>query len=51
MAGMPGDHRAAARLRDIADKQPWPTVKFLRILGKLFNELDQLRMAPVTVAR
>ena len=33
MAGIPGDHRAAARLRDIADKQARPTVELLRILG------------------
>ena len=51
MAGMPGYHRAAARLRDVANKQARPTVELLRVLGKLFNEGDQLGMSPITIAR
>ena len=51
MAGMPGYHRAATRLRDVANKQARPVVELLRVLGKLFNKGDQLGMSPITIAR
>ena len=51
MAGMAGQHRAAARLRQIADEQPVPAVVLLRRVGKLLHQTDQLGMTPIAVAR
>ena len=50
MAPVAGDHRAAARLRHVADQQAGPADR-RRFVGEAFEELDQLGMAPVAVAR
>ena len=50
MAGVHGEQRAAARLRHVADEEPAPAIS-RRLLGQLFDELDQRRVAPVAVAR
>src|SRR5215203_4310053 len=46
MAGVAGEHRAAARLRQVADEEPAPA-DLGSLVGKPFEELHQVRMAPV----
>ena len=50
MAGMAGEHRAAARLRHVADQETAPA-GLRRLVGQPLEELHQARMAPVAVAR
>ena len=50
MAGMAGEHRAAARLRHVAHEQPVPA-GLRRLRGEPLEELHQVGMAPVAVAR
>ena len=45
MAGMAGEHRAAARLRHVADQEPAPA-GLGRLLGQLFEEFHQHRDGP-----
>ena len=46
MAGMSCQQRAAARLGHVVDEESAPAVS-RRLLGQLFDELGQLRVAPV----
>ncbi len=48
---MPRQHRAAARLGDVAEQQARPADLFGRIMRKLLNQRDHLRVAPTAVAR
>ena len=48
--GMPGDHRPAARLRDIADQQAGPAIDRGHPPGKILQIGDQIRVAPFAVA-
>jgi hypothetical protein len=50
MAGMAGAHGAAARLRHVADQQTTPAGG-RGLGGELFQELHQVWMPPVAVAR
>jgi hypothetical protein len=50
MAVVAGEHRAAAGLRQVADQEPAPA-DLWRLLGQPFEELHQVRMAPVAIAR
>ena len=45
-----GEHRPAARLRHVADQKTVPADLF-RVLGKPFDEANELRIAPVAVTR
>ena len=47
--GMAGQHRPAARLRDVADQQPRPAVGS-RVARQFFDQRDHRRMAPAAVA-
>ena len=51
MARMTGEHRTAARLRNIADQQPRPAVQLLRRDRKVLDHVDELGVTPVAVAR
>ena len=51
MARMAGDHRAAARLRHVAHEQPRPAVKRPRVAGQPLEIIEQLRRAPIAIAR
>ena len=51
MAGMSGEHRAAARLRHVADQQSRPAGVLLRLVGQPLQQRDQVGMRPVAVAR
>ena len=51
VAGMAGRHRAAARLRHVADEEARPAVLVMGIVGELLEEGNQLRHPPVAVAR
>ncbi len=50
MAPVAGHHRSAARLRHVADQQARPADR-RHLGGEPFEERDQVRMAPVAVAR
>ncbi len=50
MRGMTGEHRAAARLRDVTDEQAGPAV-LCCIAGQFFQKTDHARMTPAAVAR
>ena len=50
VAGMAGEHRPAARLRHVAEQETAPADLF-RVLGKPFDEADQMRIAPIAVTR
>ena len=50
MARMAGEHRAAARLRHVADEEPGPA-DLGAFLGEPLEELHQARMSPIAVAR
>ena len=43
-------HRAAARLCNIADQKPGPTVLGGGLTGEFFNQRDQIRVAPAAIA-
>ena len=51
MAGMAGQHRPAARLRHVADKQPRPAVERARVAREPLEIIEELRGAPIAVAR
>ncbi len=51
MAPVAGQHRAAARLRHVADQQAVAPADLRRLVGEALEEFDQVRMAPVAVAR
>ena len=51
MRGVAGQHRAAARLRHVADKNAGPMADGRHLARESFEEGDQGRMAPVAVAR
>ena len=48
---MAGDHRTAARLRHVADEQAGPAVERARVARQPLEIVEQLRRAPVAVAR
>jgi hypothetical protein len=48
MAFVFGEHRPAARLRHVADQKTVPA-NFFRVLGKPFDEANEVRIAPVAV--
>jgi molybdate transport system substrate-binding protein len=50
MAGVAGEHRATARLRQVADEEPAPA-DLGSLVGEPFEELHQARIAPVAIAR
>src|SRR5262249_34803358 len=50
MASVLGEHRPAARLRHVADQKTIPANLF-RVVGKPFDEANELRIAPVAVTR
>ena len=50
MAGVVGDHRSAARLRHVPDQKTVPADLF-RVPGEPFDEANELRIAPIAVAR
>ena len=50
MAGVAGEHRPTARLRHVANQKTVPANLF-RVLGKLLDEANELRIAPVAVTR
>ncbi len=50
MGGVAGQHRTAARLRNVAEKKPRPAVGS-RIARQFLNEPDHGRVAPAPVAR
>src|SRR5262245_10353964 len=50
MALVVAEHWAAARLRHVADQKTVPA-SFFRVLGKPFDEVNELRIAPVAVTR
>ena len=50
MAGVVGEHRPTARLRHVANQKTVPANLF-RVLGKSFDEANELRIAPVAVTR
>ena len=50
VAGVPGDHRPAARLRHVADQKPRPAL-LGTLLGQPFEECHQVGVAPVAIAR
>ncbi len=50
MAGMAGEHRAAARLGKVADQQARPAVLRPGFDRQAFDEFDEIRVAPVAVA-
>src|SRR6516162_10059108 len=50
MAGVVGEHRSAARLRHVANQKTIPASLF-RVIGKPFDEANELRIAPVAVTR
>ena len=49
--GMAGQHRPAARLRDIADEDALPAGGGGGFAGEALQQRDEVRMAPVAVAR
>ena len=49
--GMASQHRAAARLRDVADQQTRPAVLRRRVARQFLDHRDHGRMAPAAVAR
>ena len=51
MAGMAGQHRPAAGLRHVADKQPRPAVERARVAGEALEKIEELRGAPIAVTR
>ena len=51
MRRVAGQHRAAARLRDVADEHARPAVDGRHLFGETLEEGDQRRVAPVAVAR
>ena len=51
MAGMAGDHRAAARLRHVADEETRPAVEATRVARQVLEIVEQARMSPIAVAR
>src|SRR5204862_6868159 len=51
VAGVAAQRRAATWLRDVADQQPRPARDLRGLLGEPFEEPDEVRMAPVAVAR
>ena len=51
VAAVAGEHRPAARLRHVADQQAGPVRHLRHLRGEPLHERDQLRMAPVAVAR
>jgi len=50
MAGMAGEHGAAARLRHVADQEPRPA-DLGAAFGQALDVLDEGRMSPVAIAR
>src|SRR4029077_712485 len=50
MAGMACKQRTTARLRHVADEETVPT-GFHPLAGQLLDEFDELRMAPISIAR
>ena len=50
MAGVAGQHRAAARLRHVADQKAVPS-DLLGLVRQSLEKCDQLRMAPIAIAR
>ena len=51
MRGVAGEHRPAARLRHVADEQARPARGLRRPRREALQKSDELRMAPVAVAR
>jgi hypothetical protein len=51
VAGMSGQHRPAARLRQIADKKARPAIFLARFLRQLLEIGDEAGMAEIAVAR
>ena len=51
MRSMPGQHRSASRLRDVADEQPGPARFGGKLRRQALQKRDQDRMAPRAVAR
>ena len=51
MAGMAGDHRPAARLGHVADQEAVPAACPATSADELLDIVDELRLAPVAVAR
>jgi hypothetical protein len=40
MAGMSRDHRAATRLRHVANEKSWPSIKVARIGSKALKKIE-----------
>ena len=51
MAGMPGKHWSAARLRHVADQYARPARILACLRGQPFDQCDHIGMGPVTIAR
>ena len=49
--GMAGEHRAAARLRDVADQKARPAVLLGCVARQFLDQRDHRRVAPAAVAR
>ena len=51
MAGVAGDHRAAARLRHVADQNAGPAGILFRLVRQPLYQRDHVGMGPVAIAR
>ncbi len=51
MAGMAGQHRTAARLRHVSDKETRPAVERAGVARQPLQIIEELRGAPIAVAR
>ena len=51
MAGVAGEHRAAARLRHVAHQKARPARDLRHLLGKPLHERDELGVAEIALAR
>ena len=51
MTGVPREHGTTARLRHVADEQARPTVVGFGVICQTFDQLDEIGVAPVPVAR